>query len=172
MLTGKQSHARGLSASHEHYLRAIWEVRSQRGYARLADVAREIDVAPATLSVGLKTLEGKGLVRHDDHRFLLLTESGERVAREVHHRFQVLRAFLRDVLKVEDARAEHEACLIEHDISAVTAERLVDLLRLLREDREVGPLFRERFAHYHRSCAPGADCGMCGLACLTPGPTP
>jgi len=45
---------------------AIWEVRSRRGYARLADLARELDVTPATLSVGLKPLEARRLVAHDD----------------------------------------------------------------------------------------------------------
>src|SRR5262245_1252367 len=96
MLSGKQAQSRDLSASHEHYLRAIWEVRTQRGYARLIDVARELEIAPPTLSVGLRPLEARGLVTHDDQRFLMLTPSGERIAREVHHRFAVTRSFLRD----------------------------------------------------------------------------
>ena len=170
MLSGKSAAARELSASHEHYLRAIWEVRSRHGYARLADVARALGVSPPTLSVGLRSLEAKRLVAHDDHRFLVLTADGERLAREVHHRHAVLRAFLTDVLRVDPAIAEREACLIEHDISAVTAGRLVDLLRLLQEDAEMRTLFRDRFDHYHRTCSPGAECSTCGLACLTPSP--
>src|SRR6185503_2841613 len=102
MLSGKHALERDLSASHEHYLRAIWEVRSRQGYARLADVARELGVAPPTLSVGLRPLEARGLVGHDDHRFLVLTPTGERIARQVHHRFAVMRAFLRDVLGIAD----------------------------------------------------------------------
>ena len=170
MLSGKQPHVRDLSPSNEHYLRAVWSVRNQRGYARLTDVARELGVAPATLSVALRGLEARGLILHDDQRFLLLTPSGERAAREVHHRYSVLRAFLGEVLKVDAAQAEREACLIEHDISATTTERLVDLLRLLREDPEMRALFQQRFDHYHRSCAPGAECTTCALGCLTPGP--
>ena len=171
MLSGKQSHARDLTPSHEHYLRAIWAVRTQRGYARLADVARELHVTAATLSVALRTMESRGLIQHDDQRFLLLTPAGERIAREVHHRYSVLRAFLSDVLKVEPERAEHEACLIEHDISGTTTERLVDLLRLLREDGEMSAMFKQRFDHYHRTCSPGSECMTCGLSCLTPAPS-
>ena len=170
MLSGKSSAARPLSASHEHYLRAIWAVRTRRGYARLADVARELGVTPPTLSVGLRPLEARGLVAHDDRRFLVLTPEGERLAREVHHRFAVLRSFLTDVLRVDDERAEREACLIEHDISGVTTDRLLDLLRLLQEDGEMRSLFRDRYDHYHRTCSPGAECSTCGLACLTPAP--
>ena len=167
MLSGKQALARELSASHEHYLRALWEVRSQRGYARLSDVARELGVAPATLSVGLKPLEAKGLVSHDDHRFLILTQEGERIAREVHHRFAVMRAFLRDVLGIAEEQALIEACLIEHDVSAATTERLLDLVKLLREDRELREFFQHRFAEYHRNCRPGSACSTCDLACLS-----
>jgi len=170
MLSGKHGHDRALTPSQEHYLRAIWELRSQRGYARLADLARALDVTPATLSVGLRPLEAKRLVAHDDQRFLLLTPAGERMAREVHHRFVVLRSFLSDVLRVPGATAEREADLIEHDVSAGTTERIVDFLKLLEEDREVGSLFRARFAAFHRSCGPTHACVDCGLACLTAPP--
>ena len=170
MLSGKHTHDRELSPSQEHYLRAIWELRSQRGYARLADLARALDVTSATLSVGLRPLEARRLVAHDDRRFLLLTPAGEHMAREVHHRYVVLRSFLHDVLRVPEATAEHEACLIEHDMSAATTERIVDFLRLLEEDREVGELFRARFDAFHRTCGRTRACIDCGLACLTPPP--
>lgn len=170
MLSGKHVLDRDLTPSQEHYLRAIWELRSERGYARLADLARALDVTPATLSVGLRPLEARGLVAHDERRFLLLTPAGERIAREVHHRFVVLRSFLSDVLQVPGATAEREACLIEHDLSAGTTERLVDFLKLLQEDREVGELFRSRFAAFHRSCGSAGPCSDCGLACLTSPP--
>jgi len=166
VLSGKQTPARELSASHEHYLRAIWEVRSRRGYARLTDVARELGVAPPTLSVGLKSLEARGLVRHDDRRFLALTESGERIARQVHHRFAVIRAFLGDVLGIPAAGALNEACLMEHVVSDATTERLLDLLQLLRDDRQLRELFERRFAEYHRACR-SAECSTCDLTCMS-----
>jgi Mn-dependent DtxR family transcriptional regulator len=172
MLSGKQVHTRELSASHEHYLRAIWEVRAKQGYARLIDVARELGISPPTLSTGLKPLEARGLISHDDHRFLLLTGDGERVARQVHHRFAVALAFMRDVLGIPDQRAIAEACLLEHDLSADTTERILDLIKLLREDGELRAFFQKRFADYHRTCRPSAECSTCDLACLTEGPAP
>lgn len=166
MLSGKHARAREFTASHEHYLRALYEVRTRRGYARLSDVARELGIAPATLSVGLRPLEERGLVAHDDQRFLLLTPAGERVAREVHHRFAVTRTFLRDVLGVPDERASREACLLEHDLSHGTTDRMLDLVKLLRDDRELREVFERRFRAYHRSCEPAAECSTCDLACL------
>ncbi|NOT34663.1 MAG: metal-dependent transcriptional regulator [Candidatus Eisenbacteria bacterium] len=171
MLSGKQVQSRELTPSHEHYLRAIWAVRSERGYARLSDVARELEISNATLSVGLKPLEQRELLSHDDRRFLVLTPSGERVAREVHHRFQVARMFLHDVLGVDEAQADAEACRLEHDLSGQTVERLLDLIKLLREDRELREFFQRRYTEYHRQCRPTTECATCDLACMgTPGP--
>ena len=168
MLTGKQPRGDALTASHEHYLRAIWEVRTRRGYARLADVARELGVSAPTLSVGLRGLESRGLVIHDDRRFLNLTPHGERLAREVHHRFAVMSAFLRDVLGIPEEQALSEACLLEHNVSARTAERVLDLIKLMRDDGELREFFQRRFTEYHRSCRPSTECGTCDLACMTP----
>ena len=166
MLTGKNLRRDNLTASHEHYLRAIFEVLNLRGYARLADVCRELGIAPPTLSVGLKALEARGLVAHDERRFLTLTPEGERVAKEVHHRFAVMRAFLKDVLGISEQQALDEACLLEHDVSASTVERVLDLVKLMREDGELREFFQRRFADYHRSCRPAAVCATCDLACL------
>lgn len=168
MLSGKSRHPKGMTASHEHYLRAIRTVRSKRGYARLADVARELGVAPPTLSLGIKALEERRLVTHDDHRFLLLTEAGERVAREVHHRFAVTHAFLHHVLGIPERLAREEACRLEHDVSPDTAARLVDLLKLLRGDREFREFFERHFAEHQHDCRVPADCSTCDLACLFP----
>lgn len=169
MLSGKHIHSRPTSASHEHYLRAIWEVRSKRGYARLSDVARELHVSAPTLSVGLKPLEARGLIGHDDQRFLILTPEGERIARQVHHRFAVVHTFLRDVLGIPAEDALTEACLLEHDLSAMTTGRLVDLIKLMREDIQVRSFFEHRFAEYHRACEPSERCATCGLQCLDEG---
>lgn len=166
MLTGKS--ARSLTPSHEHYLRAIWEVRERHGYARLTDVARELGVSHPTLSVGLRTLEHQQLVAHDEHRALVLTSRGEQIAREVHHRFRVLRSFLVDVLGIPGTQAEPEACLLEHDIGAQTTDRIVSLLKLMAEDPSVHRLFHERLPSYHRTCAEIDGCTTCGLSCIEP----
>jgi DtxR family Mn-dependent transcriptional regulator len=168
MLSGKRRPAAALSPSHEHYLRALWEVHTRQGYARLTDVARELGISHATLSIGLKPLVNRHLVAHDEHRFLTLTRRGERLAREVHHRHTVLLRFLRDLLGVERTAAERDACLLEHDVSDATVERLVDLLRLLHDDTGLRTTLQQRWSGYVRTCVPGDECATCGLACLTP----
>jgi DtxR family Mn-dependent transcriptional regulator len=180
MLQGKRARSRALSASHEHYLRAVYAVRARQGYARLTDVARELGVSRPTLSVGVRALEARALVTHDAQRFLLLTPAGERIARELHHRFAVTHVFLRDVLGVPDAQAIADACLLEHDLSDTATERFLDLLKLLHADAELRALLARRLGGYQRACAPAAsECATCDLACLgdvvlpqPPGSTP
>jgi len=54
-------------------------------------------------------------------------------------------------------------------VSATTTERLLDLIKLMRDDGELRDLFRQRFAEYHRSCRPAAECSTCDLHCLESG---
>jgi Mn-dependent DtxR family transcriptional regulator len=167
MLAGKQSHARDLTPSHEHYLRAVLEVRAHQGYARLIDVAKLLGVTPPTLSVGIKALESRGFVDHDPQRFLVLTPAGEAVARQVHHRYEVLRRFLVDILAVPVETAEQEACYIEHDVGAETVERMLKLvlakpgnpeLQSIVAGLETAPPTRGR----------NAPCPLCGTDCVGP----
>ena len=167
MLAGKHMHSRELTPSHEHYLRAVLEMRAQQGYARLTDVAKLLGVTPATLSVGLKALEGRGFVTHDPHRFLVLTPAGEAVARQVHHRYEVLRTFLVDILAVPRPVAEQEACFIEHDVSAATVDRM---LKLVLEKRG-NPALQSIVAGLDASPPTrrrDEPCPTCGTECIGP----
>lgn len=166
MLTGKKVLGQGISPSHEHYLRAIRTVHARQGYARLADVARELRIAPTTLLQGLMSLERRALVRHDEHRFLTLTPAGDRLARDVHHRFAVIRAFLEEVLGVPVEGVDEEACRLEHELGHDTARRLTDLVKLLREDDALREHLGTRLAEYRLACEASDACSQCDLACV------
>jgi DtxR family Mn-dependent transcriptional regulator len=167
MLAGKHTHSRELTPSSEHYLRAILEARAQQGYARLTDVAKLLDVTPATLSVGLKSLEARGFVTHDPHRFLVLTPAGESVAREVHHRFEVLRTFLVDILGVTVPVAEQEACFIEHDVSGPTVDRMLQLV-LEKRDNPALQAIVAGLSTAPPPRTPNEPCPTCGTDCIGP----
>lgn len=156
MLSGKHVRSGSLTPSHEHYLRAIHEVRARQGYARLSDVARELAITPATLSVGLRPLETRGFVQHDENRFLLLSDEGEQIARSVNRRFGVLQIFLHDLLGLTKDQAFREACLLEHAVSGTTTERLADLMKLLAQDSKVHRQLHEHFESgsedHHEPC--------------------
>lgn len=120
----KQFEENNITHSAAHHLTAILELREKRGYARVTDVAKHLNITTGSASTNLKSLKAKGLISEDENRFLTLTPEGEAIARAVITRKAVLMRFLTDVLKVNAEQAEIDACKTEHLISGETTRKL------------------------------------------------
>ena len=124
----KQFEENNLTHSAAHHLLAILELRAARGYARVTDVARHLNITTGSASTNLKSLKTKGLIVEDENRFLNLSPDGESLARAVIARKHVFEKFLIEVLEVSAEQAEIDACKTEHLISAETARKLEQFL--------------------------------------------
>jgi DtxR family transcriptional regulator, Mn-dependent transcriptional regulator len=122
----KKFEENNITHSAAHHLVAILELREKRGYARVTDVAKELNITTGSASINLKALKGKNLIVEDENKFLVLSEEGEAIAKAVTMRKQVLLDFLVNVLKVSAEQAEIDSCKTEHLISAETARKLKD----------------------------------------------
>ncbi len=122
----KKFEENNITHSAAHHLVAILELREKRGYARVTDVAKELNITTGSASINLKALKGKNLIVEDENKFLVLSEEGEAIAKAVTMRKQVLLDFLVNVLKVSAEQAEIDSCKTEHLISAETALKLKD----------------------------------------------
>lgn len=151
---------RPVSSTAEHYLRAILELREERGYARVVDIATRVGVTKGTVSIALSQLRERGLIRFDAARFPILTATGLRVAADVRGRYAIVLAFLIDVLGLPPERAAAEACRWEHVVSHEVADRLLDLLRFAGESPRWGAALTE-FQSFHRRCSAGSLCATC-----------
>lgn len=120
----KKFEENNITHSAAHHLVAILELREKRGYARVTDVAKELNITTGSASINLKALKGKNLIVEDDNKFLVLSEEGEAIAKAVTMRKQVLLDFLVNVLDVSPEQAEIDSCKTEHLISAETARKL------------------------------------------------
>jgi DtxR family Mn-dependent transcriptional regulator len=120
----KKFEENNLTHSAAHHLLAILELREKRGYARVTDVARELNITTGSASINLKSLKSKNLIVEDENKFLSLSEEGESLARAVLMRKKVLNDFLVGVLQVTPDQAEIDACKTEHLISVETAMKL------------------------------------------------
>lgn len=125
----KQFEENNITHSAAHHLLAVLELRETRGYARVTDVAKQLNITTGSASTNLKSLKAKGLVSEDDNRFLNLTPEGEVVAKAVVSRKKLFQRFLVDVLKVDAEQAEIDACKTEHLISAETTRKLEKFLK-------------------------------------------
>jgi len=153
---------RGPSSSTEHYLRAILELREERGYARVVDIATRVGVTKGTVSLMLGQLSARGLVRFDAARFPLLTPAGRRLAADVRGRYTIVIAFLTEVLGIPAERASAEACRWEHVVSHEVADRLLDLVRFGGESSALARALTQ-FRSFHRHCGDETRCATCAV---------
>jgi DtxR family Mn-dependent transcriptional regulator len=117
-----------------HYLLAVAAIAKSGRDPRAVDVARQLEVSRAAVSLQIRTLRENGLVDvGDDHRIHLTRTGADLVARIASKR-EVVRLFLNEVLGVDPATAERDACKIEHLISEESGAALVRFISCLRDD--------------------------------------
>lgn len=124
----KKFEENNITHSAAHHLLAILELREKRGYARVTDVARELNITTGSASINLKSLKAKHLIVEDENKFLSLSPEGEQLARAVLTRKNILHDFLVNILNVSPEQAEIDSCKTEHLISAETALKLQEFM--------------------------------------------
>jgi DtxR family Mn-dependent transcriptional regulator len=125
----KQFEENDITHSAAHHLLAIMDLRAKRGYARVTDVAKELNITTGSASTNLKSLKQKGLIVEDDNKFLVLSPEGERLAKAIVVRNELVKEFFEKVLRVTPEQAEIDACKIEHLVSAETTAKLEKFLQ-------------------------------------------
>lgn len=116
-----------ITHSAAHHLLAILELINERGYARVTDVARCLEITTGSASTNLKSLKQKGYVVEDDNRFLSLSEEGQSIAEAILQRREILERFFTEVLGVSNEQASIDACKTEHLLSAETTSKMLAL---------------------------------------------
>lgn len=109
--------------SGENYLEAILMIRERQGAVRSIDVVNHLGFSKPTVSVAVHNLERDGYLTITNKGLLELTDSGLAIAEKIYERHRVLTDILRR-LGVPDETAEDDACLIEHDLSETSFEKI------------------------------------------------
>jgi len=158
VVTGKQ-----LTRSLEDYLEAILLLVRRGRVARVRDIAHRLEVGMPAVSAALKTLSARGLVNYDPYQVITLTDRGCELAEEVSRRHDILRRFLTEVLGLDAASAEANACRMEHAVDAPLLDRLERFNEFLRRCPRIGPAWTEQL---ESACWREADehrCRRCSL---------
>lgn len=162
MLTNPLKKRAGASA--DHYVRTVHELLAERRYARPTDIARKLGVSRGSVSVMLREMAARGLVRHIDRSHVALTLAGAERAHHVISCYDVLRAFHQEVLGIPAKEAQEEACLMEHFVAPRTLDRLGDLLSFFRETVAPGRGLSRAFESYRRRRSGAEICACCGFS--------
>jgi len=164
-------HEYGLSPTHEMYLKVLYRLQEDQQVGRVRDMSKGLGVTPSTVSAVLKKLERAGLVLHDHYGLVKLTPAGHRVAECVVRRFEVIKAFLIEVLGLDTGAAEVDACMMEHAVSPATVNRMESYFHSVRAGEVVVPGPRDASAA-SLSCSECEVAGTCqaAAAVVPPGP--
>lgn len=117
-----------LTPTQEDYLEAIYDLTTENAVTRNKEIADKLGVRRATVTRAVKALAEKGLVDHETHGYITLTDFGRSIAVEISSRHKLFRHFFKDILQVEESDADFLACRIEHLITGEALRKFRDLV--------------------------------------------
>ena len=121
-----------LSHSMTHYLLTIHKLKEERGFARVTDIARELNLTKGSVSTAINNLKKKGLVsEEDDCKFLVLTSLGHDEVHKILSIRTLMFYFLKDFIGVEEKVADKDSCSMEHLMSQESLEKLFVFMKNL-----------------------------------------
>ncbi len=119
-----------LSHSMVHYLLTIHKLKESRGYARVTDIAKDLELTKGSVSTALNGLKKKDLVtEEEDSKFLLLTEKGHEEVHRILSSRTLLYYFLKDFVGVSEELAEKDSCQMEHLLSEETNKKFFEFMK-------------------------------------------
>jgi len=119
-----------ISKSAEDYLETIYVLSREKGYARVLEIAKALNVRAPSVTQMLKKLRARGLVIYERYGVVRLTEEGMAIAMAILARHESLKSLLL-ALGVSEKTAEEDACAMEHvlhDESVQALKKIADFL--------------------------------------------
>jgi DtxR family Mn-dependent transcriptional regulator len=129
-----------LTRSVEDYLKAIYHLSSQGGFATTSDIAAMLDLAAPSVSGMVKRLSETGLIEHVPYRGVQLTPQGRQAALRMIRRHRILELYLTQRLGYDWGGVHAEAERLEHAVSDELIERMAGALGQPRYDPHGDPI--------------------------------
>jgi DtxR family Mn-dependent transcriptional regulator len=108
-----------LTGRAEDYLRALYEIVEMKGYARIKDIARELDVQPSSAVEMMKKLHQMGFVAYEKYGAVTLTSQGKEIAKVIAKRHETFKKFL-EIILVPKEIALKDSHILEHRLHPKT----------------------------------------------------
>jgi Mn-dependent DtxR family transcriptional regulator len=156
------------SVAMDDYLEQILHLIQEKGYARPVDVSERLGISQASVTNMLQRLDAEGLVKHEKYRGTTLTEEGDRIARAIIARHELLTEFLR-LFNIDEDTIYKDVEGMEHHVSRATLEALRAVTETLRESDPFREAVLKRLGDIQEcsvwivaltSCRVGLDAGL------------
>jgi DtxR family Mn-dependent transcriptional regulator len=118
------------SPSIEDYLKVVYKLEEREGSPPVStgDVARSMEVSPASASNMIKRLDDLGFLTYEAYEGATLTTPGRTVALEVLRHHRLLELYLKEVMGFSWDEIHEEAEILEHHISERFESRIEEML--------------------------------------------
>ncbi len=117
-----------LTPALQDYLEAIRSLHATEPGARITDIAAALGTKLPTVVRSIAKLRQLGLVTQEERGRVFPTAAGAALAAQLAHRHADVARFLAEVLGSDPVSAEADACVLEHGLSAPSAQRLHEFL--------------------------------------------
>lgn len=117
-----------ISSALEDYLEAIYFLSIKKPTVRITDVALHLGISKPSVNRAVNSLKRLNLVTHEPYGDILLTDAGKNLGYDMYGKHKQIKNFLEKVLKLDSDEAEKETCLIEHNISKSTVEKMISYM--------------------------------------------
>jgi DtxR family transcriptional regulator, Mn-dependent transcriptional regulator len=153
----------------EDYLEAIARLVGEKGAARARDIAAALTVHKSTVTAALQSLAKKDLVNYVAYEAATLTPAGRKIADDVIRRHEIVRGFFMQILAVDEATADANACRMEHVLDAEVLDRLACFAEFIKSCPSANQRCLKRFQDYFQESSKGQGSAE---DAATPPPTP
>ncbi len=122
--------------SMEDYLEKIYQLETARGFARVSDIAEQLNVQPPSVTRMLQRLRADEYVFYERYRGAWLTPKGRKIGARLVSRHEKLEQFLK-IIGVDAENIYREVEGIEHHFSKQTMSCIEALVTLFENQPEL-----------------------------------
>jgi DtxR family Mn-dependent transcriptional regulator len=140
-----------LTGRTEDYLRGIYEITERKGYARIKDIVRELNVRPSTVVEMMKKLDHIGLAVYEKYGGITLTSQGEEIASAIRERHETFKKFLEIILVPKDV-ALKDAHVLEHQLDSKTILQFTRFVEFITSAPERPKFVKRWLGQFKRYC--------------------
>ncbi|MFX1409797.1 MAG: metal-dependent transcriptional regulator [Promethearchaeota archaeon] len=110
-----------INESYEDYLKAIYIIskKNRGGWVSNSEISNLLQVKPSSVTDMLHKLREKDLINWKPRNSIRLTVIGKEIAKNIFKRYNLLKEFFTNVLKLkENSKLEDLCCKIEHHVTS------------------------------------------------------
>lgn len=126
----------------EDYIEQIYILIEDKGYARVSDIAENLQVHPSSVTKMVQKLDRDQYLNYEKYRGLILTPKGKKVGKRLVYRHELLEQFL-EIIGVDHENIYDDVEGIEHHLSWNSIDRIGDLVQYFDEQPKRVDALRE-----------------------------